>query len=211
MWKKLIWQTGIFIILSIPQSRITLWSFKTKVEEELVNLILSIIMQEYINSCVPHYHNDSSSIPPSPALNLSIHYYICCCVILNLEHSILHSKINLFKRRFFYFVTYTIIQSSEMCSLHLTHPSEHTPGAVISQRCSNPGSSWGFGALLMGLTSVVDNSCQSRDSNPQPRVTSPTLYLLGHNCPWLPWFTFIILMNFSNVQEKKEQNSCRIY
>ncbi len=34
------------------------------------------------------------------------------------------------------------------------------------------GGSWGFGALLKGLTSVVDNSCRSRDSNPQPRVTS---------------------------------------
>ncbi len=39
----------------------------------------------------------------------------------------------------FLFVTYTIIQSitsSEMCSLHLTHPSAHTPGAV-----GGPGSS----------------------------------------------------------------------
>ncbi len=35
-----------------------------------------------------------------------------------------------------------------------------------------PGSSWGFGALLKGLTSVVDTSCQSWDSNPQPWVTS---------------------------------------
>ncbi len=43
-----------------------------------------------------------------------------------------------------------------------------------------PGSSWGFGALLKGLTSVEDNSCRSWDSNPQPRVTSPTLYPLGH-------------------------------
>ncbi len=33
-------------------------------------------------------------------------------------------------------------------------------------RC--PGNSWGFGALPKGLTSVVDTSCQSRDSNPQP-------------------------------------------
>ncbi len=46
-----------------------------------------------------------------------------------------------------------------------------------------PGSSWGFGALLKGLTSVVDNSSRSRDSNPQPQVTSPTLYPLGHDCP----------------------------
>ncbi len=41
----------------------------------------------------------------------------------------------------------------------------------------------GCSALLKGLTSVVDNSSRSRDSNPQPRVTSSTLYPLGHNCP----------------------------
>ncbi len=29
---------------------------------------------------------------------------------------------------------------------------------------------------------VVDNSSRNRDSNPQPRVTSPTLYPLGHDC-----------------------------
>ncbi len=46
-----------------------------------------------------------------------------------------------------------------------------------------PGSSRGFGALLKGLTSAVDTSCRSRDSNPQPPVTSPTLYPLGHGCP----------------------------
>ncbi len=63
-----------------------------------------------------------------------------------------------------------------MCSLHLTHPSSHTPGAV-------------GGALLKGITrghsrtSVVDNSYRSRDSNPQPRITSPTLYPLGNDCP----------------------------
>ncbi len=45
-----------------------------------------------------------------------------------------------------------------------------------------PGSSWRFSALLKGLTSVVDNSCRSRDSNPQPQITSPTLYSLGHDC-----------------------------
>ncbi len=61
--------------------------------------------------------------------------------------------------------------------------------AFNSSKCTHScssghlGSSWGFGALLKGLTSVVDNSCRSRDSNPQPRVTSPTLYPLGHDCP----------------------------
>ncbi len=84
------------------------------------------------------------------------------------------------------FVTYTIIQSitsSEMCSLHLTHPSAHTPGALGSRHCGARGAVWWFGALLKGLTSVVDNSCRSRDSNPQPRVTSPTFYPLVNNCP----------------------------
>ncbi len=58
-----------------------------------------------------------------------------------------------------------------------------------------PGSSWGFGGLLKGLTSVVENSCRRRDSNPQPQVTSPTVYPLGPGCPmyyihvtWFGWF-----------------------
>ncbi len=73
------------------------------------------------------------------------------------------------------FVTYTIIQSimrSEMCSLHLTHPSVHTwsSGQPTVQR---PGSSHGlpFGAGIrthnLGL----------------PRVPSPTLYPLGQRLP----------------------------
>ncbi len=36
-----------------------------------------------------------------------------------------------------------------------------------------PGEQFGFGTLLKGLTSVVDTSCQSRDSYPLPRVSSP--------------------------------------
>ncbi len=42
------------------------------------------------------------------------------------------------KKKNFLIVTYTIIQSitsREMCSLHLTHPSAHTPGAVGSRHC----------------------------------------------------------------------------
>ncbi len=44
-----------------------------------------------------------------------------------------------------------------------------------------PGNSWG---LLKGLTSVLDNSCWSQDSNSQPWVTSLMLYPLGHDCPY---------------------------
>ncbi len=61
------------------------------------------------------------------------------------------------------------------------------------------GSSWGFGALLKGLTSVVDNSYRSRDSNPKPRVTSPTLYPLGHDCP--PWVTQITVVELITVTQ----------
>ncbi len=35
----------------------------------------------------------------------------------------------------------------------------------------HPGSSWGFGALLKGLTSVVDTSYRSRDSNFEPTTS----------------------------------------
>ncbi len=71
-----------------------------------------------------------------------------------------------FKLRWALFVKYTIITRSEMCSFN---PSKWRSGQPTVQR---PGSSWGFGALLKGLTSVVDTSCQSWDSNPQPWVTS---------------------------------------
>ncbi len=59
----------------------------------------------------------------------------------------------------------------------------HTHTSSGQPTLRRPGNSRGFGALLKGLTSVVDNSCRSRDSNPQPPVTSPMLYPLGHDCP----------------------------
>ncbi len=75
------------------------------------------------------------------------------------------------------FVTYTIIQSimrSEMCSLRLTHPSAHThtwsSGQPTLQR---PGSSHGLPAGAGIRTHNLG----------LPRVSSPTLYPLGHDCP----------------------------
>ncbi len=94
--------------------------------------------------------------------------------------------INKIKLRWTLFVTYTIIQSiisSEMCSLHLTHPSAHTPGAVGSRRCGARGAVGGSVPCSRGLTSVVDNSCRNRDSNPQPQITSPMLYPLEPRLP----------------------------
>ncbi len=66
------------------------------------------------------------------------------------------------------------------------NPSKHTQTWSSGQptlQC--PGSSQGFCALLKGLNSAVDTSCQSWDSNPQPWVTSgfkSTHYPLGHDC-----------------------------
>ncbi len=68
-----------------------------------------------------------------------------------------------------------------MCPLHLTHPSAHTPRGV------SPGSSWGSSALLKGLTSVVDNSCRSRDLNPQPWVTSLSIRTTTAPCSSMDW------------------------
>ncbi len=70
------------------------------------------------------------------------------------------------------------------------NPSEWSSGQPTLRR---PGNSWGFGALLKGLTSVVDTSFSLparagiRTHNlGLPQVSSPTLYPLGHNCPVLP-------------------------
>ncbi len=57
-----------------------------------------------------------------------------------------------------------------------------------------PGSSLGFGALLKGITSVVENPCRSRDSNPQPRVTSPTLHPLEPRLPLQESYTSLGLL-----------------
>ncbi len=90
-----------------------------------------------------------------------------------------------FKLRWGLFVTYTIIQSimrSEMCSLHLTHPS----GAVGSWHCGARGA-------VGGLVPCSRVSPQSWTLPARaviwthnlglPQVSSPTLFPLGHDCP----------------------------
>ncbi len=88
--------------------------------------------------------------------------------------------------RLFFYLSHTrlyreYITSSEMYSLHLTHPKwTHTrsSGQLLLQR---PGSSWGFGVLLKDTSVVVlkeerelvihsptNNPCRTGDSNPQP-------------------------------------------
>ncbi len=62
-----------------------------------------------------------------------------------------------------------------------THtPWTHTRSS--GQPCSRAPQSWYWRwRERWTFTPPTDNSCRTRDSNPQPRVTSPTLYPLGHD------------------------------
>ncbi len=67
-----------------------------------------------------------------------------CCHLLaqRSPNNELPSCNSMIKLRWALFVTYTIVQSitsSEMCSLHLTHPRAHTLGAVGSRHCGTRG------------------------------------------------------------------------
>ncbi len=64
-----------------------------------------------------------------------------------------------------------------MCSLHLTHPSAHTLGAVGSRHCG--------AREAVGGSVPCSRVSWSRDSNPQPLVTSLTLYPLEPRLPLL--------------------------
>ncbi len=92
----------------------------------------------------------------------------------------------LFSRRWWaLFVTYTIIQSimrSEMCSLHLTHPS----GAVGSRHCGARGAVGGSVpcSRVSPQSWTLPARAGIRTYNLElPWVSSPTLYPLGHDCP----------------------------
>ncbi len=139
---------------------------------------------------------DSNPTPPAMPWNWRVDCFLDQLPFLNLATFIMHpAYVSYFKRNHLVsedcitFFNYQA-QLSFICNIHnyteynqqwnvfsAFNPSNctHTwsSGQPMQQR---PGSSWGFGALLKGLTSFEDNSCRSRDSNPQPRVTSATLY-----------------------------------
>ncbi len=77
----------------------------------------------------------------------------------------------------------------------------HTHLEQWAANTAAPGEQLWFGASLKGLTSVVHNSCRSRDSNPQPRITSPTLYPLGHNCPNLNFIWAVLLPSVTPITQ----------
>ncbi len=74
-----------------------------------------------------------------------LHLDFLCCLTNHCKNVLLSYStviIIIIKLRWALFVTYTIVQSitsSEMCSLHLTHPCAHTPGAVGSRHCGARG------------------------------------------------------------------------
>ncbi len=92
------------------------------------------------------------------------------------------------KLRWALFVTYTIIQnimSSEMCSLHLTHPS----GAVGSRQCGSRravGSSVPCSRVSPQSWTLPAGAGIRTNNIGLPQVSSPTLYPLGHDCPDFP-------------------------
>ncbi len=101
------------------------------------------------------------------------------------------------------FVTYTIIQSimrSEMCSLRLTHPSAHTPGAVGSRHCGARGAVGGSVPCSPESWTLPARAGIRTHNLGLPRVSSPTLYPLGHDCPQItahtPYFPFVVVFQF---------------
>ncbi len=115
------------------------------------------------------------------AATLAAHCSRCVCpsLIDDLELGALLTNTNTIqiKLRWALFVTYTIIQSimrSEMCSLHLTHPSVHTWSSG-QPTVQSPGSSHG---IPVGAGIRTHNLGL-------PRVSSPTLYPLGQRLPGL--------------------------
>ncbi len=157
------------------------------------------------------YHK--SHIPQNIALLVSHNNGIVYCnnsvwFIIHYDLAYLCTWINSFFPLLIYWAF--TVGEEEFFSCHIQNYTEYNQqwnvfSAFNTSKCTHtwssgqptqrrPRSSWGFGALLKGLTSVMDNSCRSRDSNPQPRVPSPTLYSLGHNCPMaFGWHTVILV------------------
>ncbi len=86
--------------------------------------------------------------------------------------------------------------SSEMCSLHLTHPS----GAVGSRLCGARGAVGGSVpcSRVSPQSWTLPARAGIRTHNlGLPQVSSPTLYPLGHDCPTvLVYFNFIKFVSF---------------
>ncbi len=111
--------------------------------------------------------------------NTSLWLVSCIILIFNM---FLYNTIHI-KLRWALFVTYTSIQSimrSEISSLHLTHPSAHMPGAVVSWHCSARGAVGGSVPCLRVSPQSWTLPAIRTHNIGLPWDSSPTLYPLGH-------------------------------
>ncbi len=93
-----------------------------------------------------------------------------------------------------------------MCFLHLTHPRAHThtPGAAdththththtwSSQRCGARGAVGG--SVPCSRVSLQSWTIPAGAENPQPQITSPALYPLGHDCTSIITYSYTVLLH----------------
>ncbi len=153
---------------------------------------VSLILDWYLPALWPSYLPWYSALV-SPLISLLPLLTTACTTVLtlikNANGSLLCWLIYIYF--FFYHIhNYTeYIQQWNLCSAFNPSKCTHTWSSE-QPTLRRSGSIWGFGALLKGLTSVVDNFCRSRDSNPQPWITSPMLYPLGHDCPLITYHIY---------------------
>ncbi len=101
---------------------------------------------------------------------------MCTLSMLNNNNNIINNNNNSYLAQMSFYLSHYTEYNQQWNVFSAFNPSKCTHTWNSGQpTLRRPGSSWGFSALLKGLTSVMDHSCRSRDSNPQPRVTSPTL------------------------------------
>ncbi len=116
------------------------------------------------------------------------------------------------------FVTYTVIQSitsSEMCSLHLTHPRAHTPGAV-GTHTHTPGvvdththtHTWSSGHTHTHTPGAVDTHThleQWTHTHTPGAVGSQRCGVrgrpLGHDCPSIITYSYTVSYFTYNVAQ----------
>ncbi len=142
------WDWREIILLNAPKNLPIFWLFLFNTDLDINGYVIFTCSTESFTSCT----------------------YNSCFVIDKRSTNTIQIKLG-----WALFVTYTIIQSimrSEMCSLHLTHPSVHTWSSG-QPTVQHPGSSHGlpFGAGIR--THNLELS----------RVSSPTLYPLGQRLP----------------------------
>ncbi len=74
-----------------------------------------------------------------------------------------------------------------------THTHTHTPGAVGSQRCGARGAVGG--SVPCSRVSPQSWTIPAGAENPQPQITSPALYPLGHDCTSILTYSYTVLLH----------------